>query len=128
MSNQYVGGGSTPLRGGGGGIGGGRMGGSAGGSTSTQPDDVRLNLSSVGAGVYAGAGPGGPMAGPRAAAATNSANNSGIGGGGVYYSAGMPGNLSIGGITSGGRTINEQDNRSIASTPSKISKFTYSGK
>lgn len=41
---------------------------------------------------------------------------------GGYYSAGM---MQAGSSIGGGP--NEQDNRSIASTPSKISKFTYSG-
>lgn len=41
---------------------------------------------------------------------------------GGYYSSGMSG---IGAPSTVGG--NEQDNRSIASTPSKISKFTYSG-
>lgn len=98
MNNQYVVGGSTPLRGGGGG------GGAGGGGA--QPDDVRLNLSSVGtAGVYGG---------PSRTGADQ----------GVYYSTGLAGASSIGGVTT---LRNDHDNRSIASTPSKISKFTYSG-
>lgn len=88
MSNQYVG--STPLR---------------GGAGVQQPDDVRLNLSGIGAGVYTGR--------QSTPGVNNNANNSG----GVYYSTGL--NSTIG--------RNDNDNRSIASTPSKISKFTYSG-
>lgn len=98
MNNQYVG--STPLRGGGGGAG-------------VQADDVRLNLSSVGgatAGMYATPSRTGP--------ATINNNSAGM-----YYSSGLA-NSSIG---AGGPYRQETDTRSIASTPSKISKFTYCG-
>lgn len=80
MTNPYLGG--TPIRGAAAGV-----------------DDVRLNLSGVGAGVYGGRQQSQPPSNQ-----------------GVYYSSGMiqP-------------QIVDNDSRSIASTPSKISKFTYSG-
>lgn len=49
-----------------------------------------------------------------------------IGGSSVYGGQGGAGG-SIGGIGSTGGYYGETDNKSIASTPSKISKFTYSG-
>lgn len=48
--------------------------------------------------------------------------NDRLGGTGFYGAGG-----SIGGVGSTGGFYGETDNKSIASTPSKISKFTYSG-
>lgn len=83
MTNPYLGG--TPIRGAAAGV-----------------DDVRLNLSGVGTGVYSG----------RQQQQSQPPSNQG-----VYYSSGMI-QPQIGRV--------DNDNRSIASTPSKISKFTYS--
>ena len=55
-------------------------------------------------------------------------DRSGLIGGSSVYGGQSGAGGSIGGIGSTGGYYGETDNKSIASTPSKISKFTYSGK
>ena len=55
-------------------------------------------------------------------------DRSGLIGGSSVYGGQSGAGGSIGGIGSTGGYYGETDNKSIGSTPSKISKFTYSGK